>query len=126
MKKCIYLLFGVILSVLTSCDNKQMNVRKTEIVGIWQNSSDSNTAIEFTENGNYYFRLKGERMIPKDSKVLKYIYDSLSEGPNLKIYEDMAGDTTEGILEQINPNTLKFSLVVKDSIVSKVEYTRIK
>jgi hypothetical protein len=128
MKNSIYLLFGFALSILMGCDRKQMNenANKNEIAGIWQNTADSHTAIEFTKDGEYYFRLSGKRVITCNSKVLKYFYDSLSNGSNLKICGDMKGDTSEGKLVFVNPDKIKFSLFHKDTIVSVAEYIRMK
>lgn len=124
MKISVYSLLGLVLLILAGCGNKQMKENKNDIVGIWQKSADTNIAIEFTGEGDYYLRFNGKRVITADSKSLKYKYDSLSPGCNIKIFEDGKTDTTKGILMLMNSNSINFSLLDKDSILSTIDYTR--
>jgi len=108
------------------CDKKQKNEKSKDIIGIWQNTSHQNSAVEFTENGEYFVRIDGKRLMTSDSIKDKYIYDlSLGEN-NLKIFRNSKSDTTIGKLLVLNPDRIKISLIHSDTIVSESEFTKLK
>lgn len=96
------------------------------IAGIWQNTSNPNTAIEFTEEGNYYLRINGERLIIDDSTAEKYSYNPLSTGNNLIIYGKSKAGNTQSKLVILNPGHIKISVFSQGNIVTEAEFTKMR
>jgi len=129
MKNLIYVLLVSIVFVQVGCKEKRSNENKSSLVGIWQNKTVATSAIEFTENGEYYLRLNGKRLIimsPIDSAAQQFRYDSLSKGINLKIFAKINSDTTKEKLVFLNPDRIKISLINADTILSESEFFRLK
>lgn len=126
MKNFHFLLLGFIFTILVGCSNNQKKDSNKAIVGIWQNTTNSNAAIEFTKEGDYYLRIKGERILTDDSLVEKYSYDPLSKGNNLIIYGNSKMNNTQARLVVIKPGQIKISLINQGSVVSEAEFTRVK
>ena len=126
MKFSNYLLFGFLSVILLRCNTKQTKVDKTAIIGIWQNTTTPNAAIEFTRDGDYYLRINGERLLIEDTIKDMYSYDPLAEGNNLIIYGNPKAGNTQSKLVIINPERIKISLVSNGTIVSEAEFTKVK
>jgi uncharacterized lipoprotein NlpE involved in copper resistance len=125
MKISTYLLLGFVITILVGCNNKQKNNDNTVILGIWQNTTNPDASIEFTREGNYYLRFKGERILPDDSIAEKYSYDPLSKENNLRIFGNVKAGNTAGNLVVISPERIKISLVSQGTIVSEAEFTKV-
>jgi hypothetical protein len=76
-------LLGIVITIVLGCSNNQKNDDDKAIVGIWQNTTNPASAIEFTKEGDYYIRMNGERLLLSDSIIEKYKYDPLSTENNL-------------------------------------------
>ncbi len=126
MKSLFYVLLGFVFFIQIGCDNKQQNENNKDIIGIWQNTSQPMSSIEFTENGYYYLRIDGKRLVNTDTIRFKYIYNSSLKEKNLKIFDSLKCDTMVGKLVVINPNRIKFSIINKDKVVSESEFTKLK
>jgi hypothetical protein len=126
MKISNLLLFGFFIAILAGCNNKQAKVDKSAIIGIWQNTTTPNAAIEFTREGEYYLRINGERLLIDDTIKDKYSYDPLAEGNNLIIYGNPRAGNTQSKLVVISPDRIKISLVSRGTIVSVAEFTKVK
>ena len=114
------------IAIIFGCSNNQKSNDKNNIVGIWQNTTTPNAAIEFTSDGEYYLRLNGERLLNDDSMVEKFSYDPLSEGNNLIIYGNTKISTTQAKLVIISPERIKISLIHQGTIVSEADFTKVK
>ena len=127
MKILNYLFLSLVIIFLASCNNnKPSGTDNKAIVGIWQNTSNPNSAIEFTKDGNYYLRINGERLLIDDSTVEKYSYNPLSTENNLIIYGNPKAGNTQSKLVIINPGHIKISLFSQGTIVSEAEFTKMK
>jgi uncharacterized lipoprotein NlpE involved in copper resistance len=126
MKNLNYLLVGFVITILLGCNNKQTRKDNSAIIGIWKNTTNANTAIEFTKDGYYYLRLNGERLLLDDTIKDKYSYDPLSEGNNLIIYGNPKAGNTQSKLVVINPERIKISLISQGKIVSEAEFIKVK
>jgi hypothetical protein len=125
MKISIYVFLVLTLFIFGGCQQKPSSKNNSDLVGIWQNKTVAKSAIEFTENGEYYLRIEGKRLIvksPIDSTAQQYIYDSISDGINLKIFSKINGDTTKGKLVFLDSNKIKISLINADTILSETEF----
>lgn len=125
LKNFNYLLLGFIITIMVGCNNKQSQNTNKAIIGIWQNTTNANTAIEFTNDGNYYLRLNGERLLIDDTIADKYSYDPLSKGNNLIIYGNPKTGNTQSKLVIISPERIKISLISQEKIVSEAEFTKV-
>jgi len=126
MKISIYLLSGLIIAIIFGCSNNQKSNAKNDIVGIWQNTTTPNAAIEFTSDGEYYLRMNGERLLTDDSIVEKYSYEPLSKENNLIIYGNTKTSNTQAKLVIISAERIKISLVHQGKIVSQADFTKVK
>ncbi|MDO9257119.1 MAG: hypothetical protein Q7U54_16485 [Bacteroidales bacterium] len=126
MKISFYLLSGLFLTILVGCSNNQKKDDNKAIIGIWQNTTTPNAAVEFTREGDYYLRINGERLSIDDTIKDKYSYDPLAEGNNLIIYGNPKAGNTQSKLVVISPERIKISLVSQGSIVSEAEFTKVK
>jgi hypothetical protein len=126
MKTLNYLVLVFVITILAGCNNKQKTQDNSAIVGIWQNTTNSIAAIEFTTDGAYYLRMNGERLLDSDSTITKYSYNPLSEENNLMIYGNSKANNTQAKLVIINPERIKISLIHQDTIVSEAEFTKVK
>ena len=126
MKISHYLFLSVLIAFLVGCNNDQKKADNKAIIGVWQNTANPNAAIEFTEAGEYFLHMDGERLLTNDSTVEKYSYDPLSEENNLIIYGNAKMNTTQARLVIINPERIKISLVHQGTIVSDAEFTKVK
>lgn len=126
MKISKYLLSGLFFTILLSCSNNQKKDNNKAIVGIWQNTTTPNAAVEFTREGYYYLRINGERLLIDDTIKDMYSYDPLAEGNNLIIYGNPKAGNTQSKLVVISPERIKISLVSQGTIVSEAEFTKVK
>jgi len=126
MKISKYVLLSIVITIIHGCGNNQKNDANKAIVGIWQNTTTPNAAIEFTSDGEYYLRLNGERLLTDDSIVEKFSYDPLSKENNLIIYGNIKTSTTQAKLVIITPERIKISLVHQGTIVSEADFTKVK
>lgn len=126
MKISNYVLFSLFIAILFGCNSKQTKVDKKAIIGIWQNTTTPNAAIEFTREGDYYLRINGERLLIDDTIKDNYSYDPAAEGNNLIIYGNPKAGNTESKLVIISPERIKISLVSQGTIVSEAEFTKVK
>lgn len=126
MKNSHYLLLGLLFPILVGCSNNQMKDNNNSIVGIWQNTTNPNTSIEFTKDGDYYLRINGERILTNDSTVEKYTYYPQSKENNLVIYGNAEMNNTQARLVVINPEQIKISLVHQGTVVSEAEFSKVK
>lgn len=126
MKISHYLLLGFVIAIMTGCSSNQKHDTNKAIVGIWQNTTTPNAAIEFTSDGEYYLRLNGDRLLTDDSIVEKFSYDPLSKENNLIIYGNTKTSTTQAKLVIITPERIKISLVHQGKIVSEADFTKVK
>lgn len=127
MKISNYLFICVVLIILVGCNNKKPTTTNNKaIIGIWQNTTYPNSAIEFTKDGKYYIRINGDRILTDDSIVERYNYDPLAEGNNLIIYGNPRAGNTQSKLVVINPGHIQISLISQGTIVSEAEFTKIK
>jgi hypothetical protein len=126
MKNLFFLLLCFVFFIQIGCDKKQKNEKSKDIIGIWQNTSQPNSAVEFTENGDYYVRIDSKRLMIFDSIKDKYIYDLSLGERNLKIFRISKNDTSIGKLLVINPDRIKISLIHSDTVVSESEFTKLK
>jgi hypothetical protein len=125
MKKLFYLLLCFVCFIQVGCNKKQKNEKNKDIIGIWQNTAQPNSAIEFTENGEYFVRIDGKRLYTSDSINVKYIYDVSLGEKNLKLFTK-SNDTTIHKLLVINPDRIKLSLIHNDTVVTETEFTKLK
>lgn len=125
MKISHYLFLSVLITFLAACASDQKKADSKAIIGVWQNTSTPNAAIEFTEDGEYFLRLNDERLLTNDSTVEKYSYDPLSDENNLIIYGNTKMNTTQAKLVVIDPERIKISLIHQGSIVSEAEFTKV-
>jgi len=129
MKNLIYLSCVLVVFILAGCNSKPKTEKSSALTGIWQNEKDSSTAIEFSENGNYDLRVHGQRiseMSSGDSLTQKFLYDSLSNVINLRIYDDKNKDTVKCKLVFINQGRIKLSMIFNDTVISEAEYFKVK
>jgi hypothetical protein len=126
MKYSHLVLFSICISILISCGNNPKKSDSKAIVGIWQNTTNPNAAIEFTMDGEYYLRLNGARLLPNDSTVEKYSYDPLSEGNNLIIYGNPRTSNTQAKIKFMKSEQMKISLVSQGKIISEANFTKVK
>ncbi len=126
MKASNYLALVFAIIILAACNNQQKKQDDTSITGIWQNTTNSIAAIEFTTDGAYYLRMHGERLLDSDSTITKYSYDPSSEENNLIIYGNSKANNTQAKLVIISPERIKISLIHQDTIVSEAEFTKVK
>jgi len=126
MKNSFILLLCFVFFIQIGCNKKQKNEKSKDIIGIWQNSSHPNSAIEFTENGEYFVRIDGKRLMTSDSIMDKYIYDLSLGEKNLKIFRNSKSDTAIGKLLVLNPDRIRISLIHSDTIISESEFTKLK
>ena len=126
MKNSFYLLLCFVFFLQIGCVKKQKNEKSKDIIGIWQNTSYPNNAIEFTEDGEYFVRIGGKRLITSDSIKDKYTYDLSLEDKNLKIFRNSKSDTSIGKLVIINADRIKISLIHSDTVVSESEFIKLK
>lgn len=126
MKISLFVLSGLFFTILVGCDNNQKKDNNKAIVGIWQNITNPDSAIEFTKEGDYYLRLNGERLLINDSIIEKYSYDPVSEENNLIIYGNQRAGDTQAKLVIINPERIKIALLHQGTIVSEAEFTKVK
>ena len=125
MKISRYLVLSVLITFLVGCSNDHKKVDNSAIIGIWQNTTTPNAAIEFTKDGEYFLRMNGERLYANDSIVDKYSYDPLSKENNLIIYGNSKTNNTQAKLVIINPGRIKISLVNMGTVVSEAEFTKV-
>lgn len=125
MKISKYLLSGLFFIILLSCSNNQKKDNNKAIVGIWQNTTTPNAAVEFTREGYYYLRINGERLLIDDTIKDMYSYDPLAEGNNLIIYGNPKAGNTQSKLVVISRERIKISLVSQGTIVSEAEFTKV-
>ena len=126
MKNSFILLLCFVFFIQIGCSKKQKNEKSKDIIGIWQNTSHPNSAVEFTENGEYFVRIDGKRLMTSDSMKPKYIYDLSLGEKNLKIFHISKNDTSIGKILFINPDRIKLSLIHSDTVVSESEFTKLK
>jgi len=129
MKNSIYLFLVLTVFLIGGCNQKPSSEFISDLVGIWQNKTVATSAIEFTKNGEYYLRMNGKRLIvmsPIDSTAQQFIYDSLSNDINLKIFSKINGDTTKGKLVFLDSNKIKISLINADTVLSETEFFRLR
>lgn len=109
---------------MSACSNNQKSDANSGIVGIWQNTTTPNAAIEFTIDGEYYLRMNGERLLTDDSIVEKFSYDPISKENNLIIYGNSKMNTTQAKLIFIDPEHIKISLANQGTIISEADFTK--
>lgn len=126
MKTSLFILLGFVIPFMVGCNNNPTKDSNNAIVGIWQNTSNPGSAIEFTNDGNYYLRLNGERLLISDSIIEKYSYDPVSEENNLIIYGNQRAGYTQAKLVLINPERIKIAVLHQGNIVSEAEFTKVK
>jgi len=126
MKISFYLLLSLLFTILVGCDHNIKKDNNKAIVGIWQNTSNPGSAIEFTKDGDYYLRLNGERLLISDSTIERYSYDPVSEENNLIIYGNQRAGETQAKLVLINPERIKIALLHQGTTVSEAEFTKVK
>ena len=127
MKNLNYIFLGLAITILAGCNNKQTKEDSNKaIIGIWQNTSNTIAEIEFTNEGTYYLRMNGERIMDNDSTIIKYSYDPLSEGNNLIIYGNPKAGDVQATLVIISPERIKISMITKGKVISDAEFTKAK
>jgi len=126
MKVSHYFLLSLVIALLAGCSNNQKNADNKAIIGIWQNTTNPENAIEFTRDGDYYIRMNGERLLTDDSIIEKYSFNPLSRENNLIIYGNPKAGNTQARLVVINTEQIKISLVHQGTVVSEAEFTKVK
>lgn len=129
MKNSIYALLFLILIMLGGCNKHPGSEKNADLVGIWQNKTDTTSAIEFTKNGEYYVRIAGERLVtmsPIDSTPKQYIYDATSNDVNLKLFSKINSDTVKVKLVFLDSDKIKILLINTDTAFTETEFIRLE
>ncbi len=127
MKNLNFLFLALAITILAGCNNKKTKEDSNKaIIGIWQNTNNSIAEIEFTEEGTYYLRMNGERILDNDSTIIKYNYDPLSEENNLIIYGNPKAGDVQATLVIISPERINISMIHEGKVISYAEFTKAK
>lgn len=129
MKNLMYLFVILALFALSGCNTKQTTVESSVLTGIWQNKNDSSISINFAKNGDYDLRIHGQRiseMPSGDPFTQKFLFDSLSNGINLMIYDTKSEDTIKCKLVFVEAGRIKISMILQDTVISEAEYLKVK
>lgn len=129
MKNSIYVLLCLTLITLAGCKQHTDSVKNADLVGIWQNKTDTTSAIEFTKSGEYYVRIAGERLVtmsPLDSTPKQYIFDAASNGVNLMLFPKINGDTIKAKLVFLDTDKIKILVMNPATDLPETEFIRLE
>lgn len=123
-KTSIILLVTSSLLLFYSCSNNNSAITKEKIVGLWKNMKTVNSEIEFTQSGQYFLWIKGDKL----EYPTNYIIDSKCEDYNLIIYDDSVNEVNSllGKIELSGSNNMTIIVYNKKNkkILMKSDFVR--